>query len=385
MAESMLDHGLMATLQTFSIPIVLLLAPFALLTLSNKLKISGSKQSVDERATDPTTADYSKFDTSNVRVTKILIHPIKSCKGTSVQEAKYTLEGLEHDRKWCILNADNSSVVTARQFSKMVLIHPRIVPDGSSPEGGRLEVSFPDDSGCETFSIPLNPTEGMLRQWRNVDDAELWGKKDIDGYICETLTGRSPSVILSEYFGYAVHLVVKGPRPRICPPTLRFPKLDAPSYFQDGYPLLIVSEESLAAVQARVRDMIGVQGVAEKWETEELVVERFRPNIVFKGAGAPFLEDIVTELSIDSHPEVMEDAAPPIHLVSKCARCLLPNVDTSTGIRDNAVPYKAMMKFRRGLDPARVSAPCFGCNGILTGEGTVRVGNWVHVRKMGFV
>ncbi|KAF8844115.1 hypothetical protein BDN67DRAFT_895589, partial [Paxillus ammoniavirescens] len=328
--------------------------------------------------------NYSKFDTSNIRVTKILIHPIKSCKGTSVQEASYTLEGLENDRKWCIIRADNNLVVTAREASKMVLIHPRIVREPSSPEGGRLEVSFPDDSGCETFSVPLNPSEATLRNWQSLE-VELWGKKDIEGYICETITGQSPSAVLSEYFGYPVHLVVKGPRVRICPPTARFPKLDAPSYFQDGFPLLLVSEESIEAVQERIRDMVGIQGVGEKWEKEELVVERFRPNIVFKGARAPFAEDVITELSIDSFQEAREDAESIIHLVSKCARCLLPNVDPATGVRDAAVPYKAMMKFRRGLDPARSSAACIGCNGILTGEGVVKVDDWVHVRKMGFV
>ncbi|KIJ66454.1 hypothetical protein HYDPIDRAFT_109491 [Hydnomerulius pinastri MD-312] len=266
----------------------------------------------------------------------------------------------------------------------MVLIRPRIIPEASSPEGGRLEISFPGDSGCETFSVPLNPSEGTLCQWQNLD-IELWAKKDIEGYICETAAGRSPSTILSEYFGYPVHLVVKGLRPRICPPTDRFPELDAPSYFQDGYPLLLVSEESVLAVQERIRDMVGIQGVGEKWAKEDLVVERFRPNIVLKGAGAPFAEDVITELSIDSHREVLDGASSIIQLVSKCTRCLLPNVDPVTGIRDNAAPYKAMMKFRRGLDPARASAPCLGCNGILSGEGIVKVGDWVHVRKMGFV
>lgn len=109
----------------------------------------------------------------------------------------------------------------------------------------------------------------------SVDDVELWNQKDIQGYICETSAGRSPSTILSEYIGYPVHLVVKGPRVRNCPPTLRFPKLDVPSYFQDGYPLLLVSEESVGAVQEQIKDMVGTQGVSEKWAEEELKVERY--------------------------------------------------------------------------------------------------------------
>lgn len=321
----------------------------------------------------------TEFDATNIRVSKIFIHPIKSCKGTSVEEARYTLEGFEYDRKWCIINASDNSVVTARKSAKMVLIHPRIVRDLSSSNGGHLEIFFPEDSGCETFSVPLNLAEDKLSQMQRVEVA-LWGKKDIEGYICESVDGRPPSTILSQYFGYPVHLVIKGPLPRRCPPTPRFPDLDKPSYFQDGFPLLIVSQESLVAVQDRVRQMIGEQGVEEVWAQRDLVVERFRPNIVIKGGGAPFVEDNITELTITSDGEPANSASA-IHLVSKCTRCLLPNVDTVTGIRDSAVPYKAMMKFRRGLDPARDSLPCFGCNGIFTGAGVMRVGDWVHVRQ----
>jgi hypothetical protein len=267
--------------------------------------------------------------------------------------------------------------------SKIVLIHPRITVDPSAPEGGLLAITFPEDSGCEAFSLPLNPSQDTFQKWESVD-VELWEQKDVQGYICETTSGRSPSMILSEYIGYPVHLVAKGPRVRNCQPTLRFPKLDAPSYFQDGYPVLLVSEESVAAVQERIRDMVGTQGIDDTWAEEELKVERFRPNIVFKGAGIPFVEDVVTELCISSEKETV-DGPGIIHLVSKCTRCLLPNVDPVTGVRDNAVPYKVIMKFRKGLDPARSSAPCVGCNGIFTGEGVVKVGDWVHVRKMGFV
>ena len=106
-------------------------------------------------------------------------------------------------------------------------------------------------------------------------DVELWGNKDIQGYICETTGGRSPSTILSEYIGYPVHLVVKGPRVRQCKPTLNFPELDAPSYFQDGYPLLLMSEESVGAVQERIRDMVGTKGINDKWAEEELKIERY--------------------------------------------------------------------------------------------------------------
>lgn len=341
-------------------------------------------KSVGRSETGSHAPEYSKFDTTNIRVAKIFIHPIKSCKGTSVPEAKYTLEGLENDRRWCIVRADNNAVVTARDVSKMILIEPRIIPESSSQEGGRLEVSFPKESGCEPFSVPLNPTPATVQNWQNIN-ITLWGKNDVEGYVCETSIGRSPSEILSQYMGLPVHLAVKGPRLRICPPTARFPNLDAPSYFQDGYPIMLLSEESVAAVQERIRGMVGVQGVDEKWSNETLQVERFRPNIVIKGAGAPFFEDVLTEFTVDSHRESVDEASPIIQLVSKCTRCMLPNVHPETGVRDKAVPLKVLMKHRRGLDPKRPSQSCMGCNGVLTADGVVKVGDWIHMRKMGFV
>jgi hypothetical protein len=49
---------------------------------------------------------------------------------------------------------------------QMVLINPRIIPESASQKDGQLEVSFPEESGCETFSIPLHPTEESLLSWQ---------------------------------------------------------------------------------------------------------------------------------------------------------------------------------------------------------------------------
>jgi len=59
----------------------------------------------------------------------------------------------------------------------------------------------------------------------------------------------------------------------------------------------------------------------------------------------------------------------------------LPNVDPETGVRDAAVPYKVIMKFRTGLDPARKMKPCVGCYAVPDSDGVVRVGDAVHVIK----
>jgi len=47
----------------------------------------------------------------------------------------------------------------------MILITPQIERDDPSPYGGVLTLTFPSDSGCEPFSIPLAPTDEMLGKW----------------------------------------------------------------------------------------------------------------------------------------------------------------------------------------------------------------------------
>ncbi|EAU92323.1 hypothetical protein CC1G_00542 [Coprinopsis cinerea okayama7 len=311
-----------------------------------------------------------------VRVSRILIHPIKSCRGISVQKALYTPEGMEFDRLWAIIDTAKQAIITAREVPKMVLITPQIERDDSSPHLGRLVVSVPLASGTETFSIPLRPSEDILRGWEVLPQIRIFPNQGpVDGYICNSLEGRTPSDVLSDYFGKPVQLVYKGPRTRHSDPTVEFPNLKATAKYQDMYPLLVLSEESTSVVDQHIRNHVGTQGIDERWKTDTVVIERFRPNIVFSGGG-PFAEDNWEEISIGT-----EDA-PTITLVSKCTRCLLPNVSPETGERDAAVPYKVLMKFRTGLDPKQKLKPCVGCNAVPGGNGVVSVGDWVFVKKV---
>ncbi|KAF9644632.1 hypothetical protein BDM02DRAFT_888505 [Thelephora ganbajun] len=322
-------------------------------------------------------------------VSKLLVHPIKSCRGTSLSGVRYTPEGLENDRKWCIITADTHTILTAREIASMVLISPRIEYDETSPYGGKLVVSFPPESECHSFEVALSPTPDVVSQWELVDDCTMFKVVEVDGYICQALhpASSSPSEVLSKYFGRPVHLVMKGPKRRACFQTQTFPNLDASAVYQDGFPLLVASDESLEKVGDEVNrwasgevDGETIGGIDDLWKTSRVPIERFRPNVVFHGAGVPFVEDMIKELVISSSRDTPENGIP-INLVSKCTRCLLPNVDPLAGVRDKAVPYKVLMKFRRGMDPAKPGKACFGCNGVPKGSGVIRVGDFVHVRE----
>ncbi len=107
----------------------------------------------------------------------------------------------------------------------------------------------------------------------------------VQGYVCSSPDGdgaRTPSEILSQYFEQPVHLVMKGPRVRACPPTHAYPDLKASAVFQDGYPFLVASEESLGEVGRVIsayaanespEARIG-QFDRERWRAGDIKIER---------------------------------------------------------------------------------------------------------------
>lgn len=48
---------------------------------------------------------------------------------------------------------------------QLVLIHPEIIEDEDSPNGGVLKITFPAETGIAAAQIPLNPSEETLSEW----------------------------------------------------------------------------------------------------------------------------------------------------------------------------------------------------------------------------
>ncbi|KAG6810803.1 hypothetical protein H0H92_010281 [Tricholoma furcatifolium] len=332
--------------------------------------VAETKDENKKEKTKPSSAmqrvhDAVKPEDGTVKVVEILIHPIKSARGLSVPSCKFTPLGLENDRVWCFVDATKNKIITAREFPRLVLIEPRIELDPESPHGGTLVVTFPPDApeGCREFRVPLQPSPELLKEWEILDQLGLFSEF-LDGYIGHAFplpadprtTPSTASAIASHYFDKPVHLVYKGPRPRPVEYVPAFPTLDAKALFQDGFPLLVMSKESMDELGEEVKKRVGTIGVGEEWgdDNRKVAARQFRPNVVVEGAGG-FAEDAWEEL---------------------------PNVSPETGIRDKAVPFKVIMKFRTGLHPDEMLAPCVGVNGVMNGSGIINVGDVVYVTKM---
>ena len=98
-----------------------------------------------------------------------------------------------------------------------------------------------------------------------------------------------------------------------------------------------------------------------------LSMDRFRPNLVLHGA-EPFEEDDWETIRIG---EVT------FHVVKPCERCKITMTDQKTGVVDGkAEPLRSLAKFRL-VDGRRL----FGQNLVHEADGTVSVGEQVHVLK----
>jgi len=119
--------------------------------------------------------------------------------------------------------------------------------------------------------------------------------------------------------------------------------------FADGYPVLLISQESLDDLNLRLDD--------------PLPMNRFRPNLVVEGLGA-YGEDSVRLLRIGQAV---------VELVKPCARCVLTTVDQDTAAKGHE-PLKTLAAFRN-IDGGIL----FGQNGIPRTLGTVHVGDPIEI------
>lgn len=60
-----------------------------------------------------------------ITVTGLYRYPIKSCAGTALDSATLDARGIEHDRRWMVVDAAGG-FRTQRELPRMALIHPSI-------------------------------------------------------------------------------------------------------------------------------------------------------------------------------------------------------------------------------------------------------------------
>ncbi len=254
-------------------------------------------------------------------VSGLFIYPVKSLSGIPLTEAHMSDRGFRHDRRWMLID-DQLRFLSQREHPVMALIRLRIEGEYIVAAGRHGEAS-----------IPLNPMPGerlLVNIWDDLCPA----------WAC----GEALDAWFSRELGQACRLVYM-PDDSHRQVDLRYAGKDTWTSFSDGYPTLVISEESLADLNARLE--------------QPVAMNRFRPNLVIRGA-EPYVEDRLEAFSIGG---VEFRGAKP------CARCQIVTIDQERGIAGKE-PLRTLAEYRR--DGNKV---LFGMNLLHAGEGILQLGD----------
>lgn len=261
------------------------------------------------------------------KVTSIFVYPVKSLGTIATDSAVVEHRGLRHDRRRMLIRADGVAV-TQRDFPKLALVQPEI-----NGEGVRLHA--PGRKPLDLDGRPAGETMVGVNVFGSKFDAPL--------------ENDSAHAWFSDYLESPVRLVYMPDSVRRAVNPERA-KGEGIVSFADGYPLMVLSEASLAELNSRL--------------PEPVRMNRFRPNLVVQGAGA-FEEDSWARVRIGG----VEYFG-----VKQCDRCVMTTVSPERGEFDGKEPLRTLSTYRK-FD----GQVCFGRYMIPASPGGVRVGDPVEV------
>ncbi len=240
-----------------------------------------------------------------IEVSALRRYPVKSCRGEDLPDAAVERQGLAGDRRWMVVD-ESGSAITAREYPVLVLVRPEIRPGGlrlTGPHAPPLLVDEPDG----TTVVP----------------ADVHGRP-----VPAAPAGSAGDAWFSALLQRPCRLLFLDDPNRRLPNQSRTLPTDRVS-LADGYPILLTTEESLAALN----DAILGGRFAEEGPVP---MTRFRPNVVVRGAPA-WREDGWRRVQIG-------DAR--FRVVKACDRCVLTTVDPATAARGRE-PLATLVRTRR--------------------------------------
>lgn len=265
-----------------------------------------------------------------MRLTAITLFAVKSLRGRPCESVAVEPWGLAGDRRYLVVDP-RGRFLTQRECPALATLDAHPLHGGLLLGGcGRpdLRVKGPGPA-AERVAVTV---------WRDT--------------VTALAAGREADRWLEAALGRPCRLVYMDLPAEARPVNPAFARPEDRVSFADGFPVLLTSTASLADLNARLAEPVGM--------------ERFRANLVVDG-DAPWAEDGWRDLRIG--PVLFEAVAP-------CARCIVITADQRTGTRHpGSEPIRTLQKFRRDAQGQVI----FGRNLTPRSGGCVTVGDPVEV------
>lgn len=268
-------------------------------------------------------------------MTRLRVYPVKSMSGYDVPAATALPWGLEHDRRWAVLEPDGTEL-TAREHPPLLQVRPTPTEHGLLLRAvGRpdLEVRRPA-AGQRFRSDWIGATVAAD------EEASRWLSQTLgrDVVLVHQLDPDADRTIVAKHGG----------------------REHDPVNLADTAPLLLTTEVSLRRLDQLMAQTAGQLGESSP---SPLPMTRFRPNLVIDGARA-FAEHDWLRLRIGGVE---------LRFAESCDRCVLPTYDPDT-LAHGPEPTRTLARHRRWGGKV-----WFGIRLVPTRTGMLHVGDDVEV------
>lgn len=263
-------------------------------------------------------------------LSELIIYPIKSLAGIHLSHSQVTATGLQYDRQWMLVD-NQGQFLSQRRLPKMALINTAITTE-------HLILSAPQQ---ENLMLSLTPTG------EDVIVSTIWHDQ-----CAARSVSLNADLWFSDFLGTDCRLVYL-PDDVIRPVDTQYAQATDQVGFADGFPFLIIAENSLVALNQAMQ--------------LDLSMNRFRPNLVIAGCES-YAEDSWREIRIGDID---------FKLPKPCSRCSVPTIDPDTA-QTSKEPLTTLNRLRKWQNKVY-----FGQNAIHNQSGHLSIGNKVHILLTG--
>lgn len=269
---------------------------------------------------------------STPHISALYIYPIKSCAGVALEQVHIGLTGPELDRRWMVVTEDDGELlaITQREMPRLALAQPSLA-------NGDLVLHAP---GLSQLRLPIEDDRPATRRVQ---------------LRAESLQLIDEGLEAAQWFGALLGAEVRlvrlpsGTGRRVSP---KYSKTPAHTSLTDGYPALLLAQESLDDLNQRLIE----RGVPA------MEMRRFRPSIVVRGVPA-YAEDTWARIQLGA---LLFDVVKP------CARCAITTVDPAAGeVFDAHEPLATLATYRRWPN----GKVMFAQNAVHRAQGEIRTGD----------
>ena len=297
-------------------------------------------------------------------VTSLWVYPVKSFKGVSVTEATIDSNGFELDRFWVVVDKKKNQFISQRSHAVLGSIETNFVFDGSRAVGVRLSCK-----GKKDITVMIK------KEWKKTDERqiEVWGDimktvssgDEVATWISEIINNSQEYELVQRHLSIT-HRPVS--RSRQVLDKKNIPQDEFTTGFSDGFPFLLIQEESLGKMNHDMSKKDNFNPELHKTVT----MNRFRPNVVVSSQGDSQHDDDDMWLQI-----VIGSAT--FYCLKACDRCVMTTINPSTQKRDPASSPVNPLAYLEGARNFGRGA-LFGQNMVSTTPGSVvRIGDTVNV------